>query len=53
MKDSLVTAAKWGAVIFVIWMIITNPQGSAAFVRSVLGALQSVGNSLSVFFQSL
>ena len=43
----------WAVIIFLVWFLITNPQGAAAAVTNLLNALKGVGNSLATFFTSL
>jgi hypothetical protein len=43
----------WLVVVFVVWYLLTNPDGAATFGRHVLDGLRSAGNSLSKFVSSL
>lgn len=43
----------WLIVVFVVWYLLTNPDGAATFGRHVLDGLRSAGNSLSKFVSSL
>jgi hypothetical protein len=43
----------WLLAIFVVWYLLTNPDGAAHFGQSVLHGLRSAGDSLSKFVSSL
>jgi len=43
----------WLLVVFVVWYLLTNPDGAAMFGQHVLSGLRSAGNSLAKFVSSL
>lgn len=43
----------WVLVVFVVWYLLTNPDGAAAFGSHVLNGLKSAGKSLSTFISHL
>jgi hypothetical protein len=43
----------WLVVVFVVWYLLTNPDGAATFGQHVLHGLRSAGQSLSKFVSSL
>ena len=43
----------WALVAFVVFYLVTNPDGAAGFVHSTLDGLRSAGNSLSRFVDHL
>ena len=43
----------WLLVVFVVWYLLTNPDGAAAFGQHVISGLRSAGNSLAKFVSSL
>ena len=43
----------WALVAFVVFYLVTNPDGAAGFVHSILDGLRNAGNSLSRFVDHL
>jgi hypothetical protein len=43
----------WALVVFVVWYLLTDPNGAATFVSHVLNGLKSAGRSLSTFVSKL
>jgi hypothetical protein len=43
----------WVLVAFIVYYLVTNPDGAAGFVHSVLDDLRDAGNSLSRFINHL
>jgi len=43
----------WALVAFIVFYLVTNPDGAAGFVHSVLDGLRNAGNSLSRFVDHL
>jgi len=43
----------WLIVLFVLFYVLTNPDGAAAFGQHVLHGLRSAGQSLAKFVSSL
>jgi hypothetical protein len=43
----------WALFAFVVFYLVTNPDGAAGFVHSVLDGLRNAGNSLSRFVDHL
>jgi hypothetical protein len=43
----------WLLVVFVVWYLLTNPDGAATFGQHVISGLRSAGNSLAKFVSSL
>jgi hypothetical protein len=43
----------WLLAIFVVWYLLTNPDGAAHFGQHLLSGLRSAGDSLSKFVSSL
>jgi len=43
----------WLLVVFVVWYLLSNPDGAAAFGQHVLNGLRSAGQSLSKFVSNL
>ena len=43
----------WVVAVFVVWYLLTNPDGAALFGQHLLNALRTAGNSLSKFVSSL
>ncbi len=43
----------WLLIIFVVWYLLTDPAGAAAFGHHVLNGLKSAGKSLSTFLSHL
>ena len=43
----------WGAVLFVIFYVVTDPTGAAGFVHGVIGWLHTAATSLATFVNSL
>jgi hypothetical protein len=43
----------WVLVAFVVYYLVTNPDGAAGFVHSVLDGLRHAGESLSRFVDRL
>jgi hypothetical protein len=43
----------WALVVFVVFYLLTDPNGAAAFVSHVLNGLKSAGHSLSTFVSKL
>lgn len=46
-------ALTWGALIFVVFYLITEPTSSAHLLSSAFNGLHDVGNSLASFVHSL
>jgi len=43
----------WVLVVFVVYYLVTDPDGAARFVHSVLNGLRDAGDSLSRFVNRL
>jgi hypothetical protein len=43
----------WALIVFVVWYLLTNPDGAAAFGSHLLNGLKSLGRSLSSFVSHL
>jgi hypothetical protein len=43
----------WALVVFVVFYLLTDPNGAAHFVSSCLNGLKSAGHSLSTFVSNL
>ena len=43
----------WLIVVFVVWYLLTDPNGAGTFVQHVLSGLRSAGKSLSTFVSNL
>jgi hypothetical protein len=43
----------WALVAFAVYYMVTNPDGAAGFVHSVLDGLRQAGDSLSRFVNHL
>lgn len=43
----------WLLVVFVVWYLLTNPDGAAHFGQHLLNGLRSAGDSLAKFVSSL
>jgi hypothetical protein len=43
----------WALVVFVVFYLLTDPNGAAHFVSNVLNGLKSAGHSLSTFVSKL
>ena len=43
----------WALVVFVVFYLLTDPNGAANFVSHVLDGLKSAGKSLSTFISHL
>jgi hypothetical protein len=43
----------WALVVFVVFYLLTDPNGAATFVSHVLNGLKSAGHSLSTFVSKL
>jgi predicted PurR-regulated permease PerM len=43
----------WVLVIFVVFYLLTDPNGAATFVSHAFNSLKSAGNSLSTFVSHL
>lgn len=43
----------WALLAFVIFYVISSPEGAAGFVRAALGGLAGAGESLSRFVNAL
>jgi hypothetical protein len=43
----------WALVVFVVFYLLTDPNGAAGFVSHVLNGLKSAGKSLSTFLSHL
>ncbi len=43
----------WALVVFVVFYLLSDPNGAAAFVSHVLHGLRSAGTSLSTFVSKL
>lgn len=43
----------WALVVFVVFYLLTDPNGAAAFVSHVLHGLKTAGKSLSTFVSKL
>jgi len=53
MSPTMKKVVGWLLVLFLVWYLLTNPDGAAAFGRNVLHGLQSAGQSLAKFVSSL
>jgi len=52
-RHRLKKTVTWGLVLFIVYYLATQPQGAAQAVHSVFISLQSAGNALSEFVNSL
>jgi hypothetical protein len=43
----------WALLAFVVYYLVTSPEGAAGFVHSILDGLRHAGDSLSRFFNQL
>jgi len=43
----------WALVAFAVYYLVTNPDGAAGFVHSILNGLRDAGDSLSRFINHL
>jgi hypothetical protein len=43
----------WVLVAFAVYYVVTNPDGAAGFVHSILDDLRNAGDSLSRFINQL
>ena len=43
----------WAIVIFLVFYLLTQPQGAANVINSILNLLKDAGNSLATFVNSL
>jgi hypothetical protein len=43
----------WGIVIFIVFYLATQPVGAANVINSAFDALETIGNSLATFVNSL
>ncbi len=43
----------WAVVVFIVYYLVTNPAGAAAFVTTVFNWLKSAAAALVTFFNSL
>jgi hypothetical protein len=43
----------WALVVFVVFYLLTDPNGAAHFVSTVFNGLKSAGHSLSTFVSKL
>jgi len=43
----------WALVIFVVWYVLSSPDGAATFGQHLINGLRSAGKSLSSFFSHL
>ncbi len=43
----------WLLVVFVVWYLLSNPDGAAHFGHHLLNGLRSAGQSLAKFVSSL
>jgi hypothetical protein len=43
----------WALVVFVVFYLLTDPNGAATFVSHVFNGLKSAGKSLSTFVSNL
>jgi hypothetical protein len=43
----------WVIVVFLVWYLLTNPDGAATFGSHLINGLKSAGNSLSKFVSHL
>jgi hypothetical protein len=43
---------KYGLIAFVLFYVVTNPQGAADIIDKALGGLSSLGNGVSEFVTS-
>lgn len=43
----------WLLVVFVVWYLLSNPDGAATFGSHLINGLKSAGNSLSTFLSNL
>jgi hypothetical protein len=45
--------AKWGAIAFALWYVLTRPAGAANMIHGALGGLSDAAGSLSQFMNQL
>ncbi|HZB30272.1 MAG TPA: hypothetical protein VE465_08900 [Streptosporangiaceae bacterium] len=45
--------AKWGAIAFALWYVLTRPAGAANMIHGALGELSDAAGSLSQFMNHL
>ena len=43
----------WAIVIFLVFYLLTQPQGAANVINGILNLLKDAGNSLATFVNSL
>jgi hypothetical protein len=43
----------WAIVIFLVFYLLTQPQGAANVINGILNLLKEAGNSLATFVNSL
>jgi hypothetical protein len=43
----------WGIVIFIVYYLISDPNGASGVVHSALNGLRNAGNSLAQFVTNL
>lgn len=43
----------WAIVIFLVFYLLTQPQGAANVINGILNLLKAAGNSLATFVNSL
>ena len=43
----------WAIVIFIVFYLLTHPQGAANAINNLLHLLRNAGNSLATFVNSL
>jgi hypothetical protein len=45
--------AGWGAVIFMMWFVITQPDGAAGMLQNAGSSLEGAAQGMSSFFTQL
>jgi hypothetical protein len=45
--------AKWGAIAFALWYLLSSPAGAANMIHGALGGLSDAAGSLSQFMNQL
>jgi len=43
----------WALVVFIVYYLVTSPDGAAGFVHSIIDGLRHAGDSLSRFVNQL
>lgn len=53
MPGKVKTLLIWLVVAFLIYVVVTNPDGAASFLRGVVDGIVNVFNGILDFFRSL